>query len=53
MRKRTGADEVAPKSLPEIVEHSVAVLLVHLGMNVEARVAELGDLLSEQLHSLR
>jgi len=32
---QTGADEVAPKSLPEIMKHSVAMLLVHLGVNIE------------------
>jgi len=35
------------------MEHAVTVLLVHLGVYVEARVAELGDLLREQLDSLR
>ena len=35
------------------MEHAVAVLLVHLGVDVEARVAELGDLLGQQLDSLR
>ena len=49
---QTGADEVAPKSLPEIMKHSVAMLLVHLGVNIETWVAEFSDLLSQQLHSL-
>ena len=30
----------------------VSVGLLHLGVNVEARVAELGDLLGEELYSL-
>jgi hypothetical protein len=34
------------------VEDSVSVLLTHLGVDVEARVAEFGDLLGEQLDSL-
>ena len=40
-------------ALAEVVEDAVAVLLVHLGVDVEARVAEVGDLLRQQLHSLR
>ena len=32
-------------AVPEVVEHPVPVALEHLGMDVEARVAELGDLL--------
>ncbi len=35
------------------MEDAVAVLLVHLGVNVEARVSELRDLLGQQLHTLR
>lgn len=34
------------------MEHPVPVLLVHLGVNVEAGVAELSDLLGKQFHSL-
>lgn len=34
------------------MENPVSVLLIHLGMNVEAGVAELGDLLGKQFHSL-
>ena len=34
------------------MEDAVAVMLVHAGVDVEARVAELSDLLGEQLHSL-
>ena len=49
----TGADEVATEALPEVVEDAVAVLLCHLGVDVEAGVAELRDLLREQLHALR
>jgi len=35
------------------VEDAVAVLLVHLGVDVETRVAELRDLLGQQFHALR
>ena len=48
----TGADEVATESLAEVVEDPVAMLLHHLGVDVETRVAELRNLLREQLHSL-
>ena len=34
------------------MEDAVAMLLVHARVNVEARVAQLGDLLSKQLDSL-
>lgn len=34
------------------MEHPVSVLLVHLGVNVEAGVAEFSDLLGKQFHSL-
>jgi len=49
----TRADKIATKPLPKVMEHTVAVLLVHLGVNVETRVAELSDLLCKQLDSLR
>jgi len=35
------------------VKDAVTMLLVHARVNVEARIAELGDLLCEQLNSLR
>lgn len=34
------------------MENPVSVLLIHLGVNVEAGVAELSDLLGKQFHSL-
>ena len=34
------------------MEDPIAMLLDHLGVDVEARVAELRNLLREQLHSL-
>ena len=37
-------------AIPEVMEHSVAVRLQHLGMDVEARVAQLGDLLGQEFH---
>lgn len=35
----------------ELVEHTVAVRLLHLGVDVKARVAQLRDFLGKQLHS--
>lgn len=46
------ADQVTTSTIAEVVEDSVAVLLTHLGVDVEARIAEFGDLLGEQLDSL-
>lgn len=34
------------------MEHAVAVALHHLGMDVEAGVAQLRDLLGQQLHAV-
>lgn len=50
--KQVRADQVTASTVAEIVEDSVSVLLTHLGVDVEARVAEFGDLLGEQLDSL-
>ena len=48
----TCADQVPAQSVSEVVEHSVPVLLHHLGVDVEAGVAQLGDLLGQELHPL-
>lgn len=45
---RTGADQIAADAVAEIVEDAIPVLLEHLGVRVEARVAELGDLAGEE-----
>ena len=47
--EQVGADQVAAVALAEVVEHPVAVVLRHAGVDVVAAVAELGDLLGEQL----
>ena len=39
-------------AIPEIVKHPVPVALEHLGVNVEARVPELGNLLGKELYSV-
>lgn len=48
----TCADQVPAQPIPEVVEHAVPVLLHHLGMDVEAGVAQLGDLPSQELNPL-
>lgn len=50
--QQVGAHEVAAEPLAEVVEHAVAVLLVHPRVDVVAGIAELGDLLRQQLHAL-
>jgi len=50
--QQVGAHEIAAEALAEVVEHAIAVLLVHAGVDVVAGVAELGDLLCQQLHTL-
>ena len=51
-REEVGRHEVAAEAVAEVVEDAVAVRLQHLGVDVEARVAELGDLLREQLDAV-
>ena len=48
----TCADEVPALSVAEVVEDLVSVGLGHSGVDEEAGVAQLGDLLGQQLHTL-
>ena len=50
--EEVAADEVPAESGSEVVEDSVPVGLGHLGVDVVAGVAQLRDLLGQQLHSL-
>ena len=43
--EQIGADEIAHCSVSEVVKYAISMLLQHLGMRVEARVAQLCDLL--------
>lgn len=43
--QEVGADKIAADTVAEIVEHPVAVSLKHTSVTVEARVAQLGNLL--------
>ena len=51
--QEVGADQVPAQAGPEVVEDSVPVVLGHPRVDVVAAVAEVGDLLGQQLHSLR
>jgi hypothetical protein len=51
--KLTRTDEIPADAGPEVVEDSVSMSLEHPRVRVEARVAELGDLLGEELDSVR
>lgn len=48
-RQEVGADEVSGETLLEVVEHSVSVGLLHLGMGVETRVPQFSDFACEEL----
>lgn len=50
--KKIRANEIAAYTVPEIVEHTVTVMLQHLRVRVEAGVAKFGDLFRKQLHSV-
>lgn len=45
------ANKVSRQSIPEIVENSVSVGLLHLGVRVETRVSLFGDLPCEKFNS--
>ena len=50
--EKVRTDEVPAEAGPEVMEDPVPVGLRHLGVDVVAGVAQLGDLLGEQLHPL-
>ena len=51
--EEVAADEVPTQPSAEVVEDTVSVGLGHLGVDVVARVAQLRDLLGQELHALR
>ena len=51
--EQVGADKVSAYTITEVVENAVTVVLEHTSMRVETRVAEFGNLLSEELDSVR
>jgi len=40
------------RAVAELVKDAVAVRLLHLGVNVVARIAELGDFLGQKFHAV-
>lgn len=50
--EEVGAHQVPAQARPEVVEDPVPVRLGHLRVDVVARVAQLSDLLGQQLHPL-
>ena len=50
--KKIGTYKVAANTIPEIMEHAVAVVLQHLGMRIETGVSKFGDFLRKQLHTI-
>lgn len=52
-RKQIAAHQIAAQPLPKVVEHTITVSLRHLRVNIVAAVAQLRDLLRQQLHALR
>lgn len=51
--KLTRADKITAEPKAEVMKHAVPVLLVHPGVYVKAGVAQLRDLLGQQLNSRR
>lgn len=51
-RTLTRGHQIAAQSVSKVVEHTVAVALKHLCVDVEAGVAELCDFLGQQLHTV-
>lgn len=51
--KKVGAHKVAASAVAEVVENAITSVLGHLGVAVEAGIAQFGDLLGEQLYTVR
>ena len=49
---KIGTDQVTAVTLTEVVEDAVTVLLLHAGVDVVARVTELGDLAGEEFDTV-
>ena len=50
--KLTWTNQIPTQALSEVVEHSISVLLVHLGVDVETWIAKFCNLFRQKLHSL-
>lgn len=51
-RQQVRAHQVATDAVSKVVKHTVTMALQHSGVRVEARVAQLCDLFSQQLHAV-
>jgi len=51
-RQQIRADQVSANAISEVVEDAVTVRLQHLCVRIEARVSELGNLFSQELHTV-
>jgi len=47
-----GAHEVAAGATAEVVENAITMVLLHLSVDVEARAAQLANLLGKKLHTV-
>lgn len=50
--KEVRADEITAYAVAEVMKYTITVLLQHLGVRVEARVAKLSDFLRKKLDSV-
>ena len=50
--KKIRANKIAANTIPEVMKHTVTVMLLHLGVRVEAGVSKFGNLLRKKLHSI-
>lgn len=48
----TRAHKVPANPIPKVMENAIAMRLQHLGVRVETRVTELGNLLREEFDAL-
>lgn len=51
-REEIGADQIPAQSGSEVMENAISVRLLHLGVDVVATVAKLGDLFRQQFDTL-
>lgn len=52
IHKHTCTDKIPASAITKVMKYSVAVILKHLSMNVEARVAKFCDFLGKKFHPI-
>ena len=52
MKKHTSTDKISARSITEVMKYSIAMILQHLCMDIEARIAKFCNLLGQQFHSI-